>query len=95
MNKYHIIKRPLITEKSTLLKELGDYVAFEVDRRATKLQIKRAVEEIFNVKVVGVKTMIVPGKVKRLGRSVGRVPSWKKALVKLKEGNTIEFFEGV
>ncbi len=95
MNKFHIIKRPLITEKSTLLKELGDYVAFEVDRRATKLQIKRAVEQIFNVKVVGVKTMIVPGKAKRLGRSAGRVPSWKKALVKLKEGNTIEFFEGV
>ncbi len=95
MNKYHIIKRPVITEKSTDLRELGNYVVFEVDKRATKPQIKKAVEELFNVRVISVKTMIVPGKVKRLGRSVGRVPSWKKAIVKLKEGDKIEFFEGV
>ncbi len=95
MNKYHVIKRPLITEKSTLLKEQGEYVSFEVDRRASKLQIKRAVEEIFKVKVMNVRTMIVPGKSKRLGRSSGRVPSWKKALVKLRDGDKIEFFEGV
>ncbi|RMG61115.1 MAG: 50S ribosomal protein L23 [Deltaproteobacteria bacterium] len=95
MNKYHVIKRPVITEKSTVLKETGNYVVFEVDKRATKTQIKKAVEELFNVKVLSVKTMIVPGKVKRLGRSVGRVPSWKKAIVKLREGDRIEFFEGV
>lgn len=95
MNKYHIIKRPVVTEKSTQLKEMGNYVAFEVDKRANKGQIKRAVEELFGVKVESVKTVIVPGKEKRLGRSVGRVPSWKKALVKLKEGEKIEFFEGV
>jgi len=95
MNKYHVIKRPLITEKSTFLKEQGDFVSFEVNKRASKLQIKRAVEEIFKVKVVSVRTMIIPGKSKRLGRSIGRVPSWKKALVKLREGDKIEFFEGV
>lgn len=95
MKKYHIIKRPVITEKSSYIKDVGNYVAFEVDKRANKVQIKRAIEDLFKVKVVDVKTIVMPGKEKRLGRSVGRVPSWKKALVKLKEGEKIEFFEGV
>lgn len=95
MNKYHIIKRPIITEKSAYMKDMGNYVAFEVDKRANKLQIKKAVEELFKVNVVEIKTIVVPGKEKKLGRSIGRVPSWKKALVKLKEGEKIEFFEGV
>lgn len=95
MNKYHIIKRPVITEKSAYMRDVGNYVAFEVDKKANKLQIKKAVEELFKVTVVEVKTSVVPGKEKKLGRSVGRVPSWKKALVKLKEGEKIEFFEGV
>lgn len=95
MKNFHIIKRPVITEKSSFMKEVGNYVAFEVDKRANKTQIKKAVEELFRVTVEDVKTIVVPGKEKRLGRSVGRVPSWKKALVKLKEGEKIEFFEGV
>ncbi len=95
MKRYHIIKRPVITEKSSYMKDVGNYVVFEVDKKANKAQIKKAVEELFKVKVEGVKTIVVPGKEKRLGRSAGRVPSWKKAIVKLKQGEKIEFFEGV
>ena len=95
MKKYHIIKRPVITEKSAYMKDVGNYVVFEVDKKANKTQIKKAVEELFKVKVEGVKTIVVPGKEKKLGRSTGRVPSWKKAIVKLRQGEKIEFFEGV
>lgn len=95
MKSHYIIKRPLITEKTTFMKEMGNYVAFEVDRRANKFQIRAAVEELFSVNVEEVKTMIMPGKVKRLGRSTGRSPKWKKAIIKIKEGQKIEFFEGV
>lgn len=95
MNHTDVIKRPLITEKATFMKELGNAVAFEVDRRANKNVIQEAVEKLFSVKVVEVRTMVVPGKIKRRGRVEGRRPSWKKAVVTLKEGDTIEFFEGV
>lgn len=88
------IRRPLITEKSSLLKEGGWYV-FSVDRKANKKEIKEAVEKLFKVKVDKVRTLILPGKkVKRFGRPVGQRSPLKKAYVKLKEG-TIEFFEGV
>lgn len=90
-----ILKRPLITEKATLLKDAGNAVSFAVDSRANKKQIQEAVEKLFKVKVVDVKTMNVPGKTKRRGRTVGRRPGWKKAVVTLKQGDTIEFFEGV
>lgn len=90
-----ILKRPLITEKATLLKDAANAVSFAVDARANKKQIQEAVEKLFKVKVVDVKTMNVPGKVKRRGRTVGRRPGWKKAVVTLKQGDTIEFFEGV
>lgn len=92
---YRIIKRPLITEKSTLHKEMNNQLAFEVDRRANRIEIKKAVEKIFKVQVIDVRTMNYRGKRKRLGRSVGRKPHWKKAVVTLKPGQKIDFFEGV
>ena len=95
LNVTDVLRRPLITEKSTMNKEIGNCVAFEVDRRANKCEIADAVEKLFKVKVVDVRTMVVPGKTKRRGRSIGRIPSWKKAVVVLKQGDTIEFFEGV
>ena len=88
-----IIVRPLLTEKSTAMKEETNTVAFKVDRRANKIEIKRAIQKLFNVHVKDVRTMIVHGKVKRMGRFEGRRPDWKKAVVTLKEGEVIEFFE--
>jgi large subunit ribosomal protein L23 len=95
MNPSDVLKRPLITEKATLLKSMTNAVSFEVDRRAKKKQIQEAVEKLFKVKVVDVRTMNVSGKVKRRGRTVGLRPGWKKAVVTLKPGEKIEFFEGV
>lgn len=96
MRIQEVIRRPLITEKSTLLKDEKGIVAFEVDRRATKIDIKRAVEVQFKVKVAEVRTARVHGKVRRQGRFVGRRPDWKKAYVRLAAGEKpIEFFEGV
>lgn len=92
---YKIIRRPLITEKSTIQKEMDNQLAFEVDRRANKIEIKKAVERIFKVQVEDVRTMNYQGKRKRLGRSIGRRRHWKKAIVTLKPGQKIEFFEGV
>ena len=95
MLDYDIIRRPLITEKTNLQKEAFNQVSFEVDRRANRVEIKRAVESIFKVRVAGVKTMQVKGKVKRRGRFVGKRKDWKKAVVKLVPGDRIDFFEGV
>lgn len=92
---YKIIKRPLITEKSTIQKEMDNQLAFEVDRRANKIEIKKAVERIFKVQVETVRTLNYQGKKKRLGRTLGRRRHWKKAVVTLKPGQKIEFFEGV
>lgn len=92
---YDVLKRPLITEKSTLIKELANTVLFEVERTATKAEIKQAVEKVFSVTVTGVRTAIVRGKSARVGRSTGRKKNWKKAFVTLKEGDQIGFFEGV
>ncbi len=89
-----IILRPVVTEKGTALKEQNKYL-FEVDRRANKVEVKQAVEALFNVKVAAIHTVAMRGKVKRLGRFVGRSSDWKKAIVTLKEGHSIEFFEGV
>lgn len=86
---YSVIKRPIITEKTTRLKQYGIYV-FEVDINATKPMIKQAVEKLFNVDVVDVKTMIMKGKLRRYGRYEGYQPDWKKAMVKLKKGQTIK-----
>ncbi|MCD6213598.1 MAG: 50S ribosomal protein L23 [Candidatus Desulfofervidus sp.] len=92
---YQIIKRPIITEKSTLQKEFTNKLAFEVDPKANKIEIKQSVEKLFNVKVLNVRTLKVKGKKKRMGRWEGRSKSWKKAIVTLRPGDHIEFFEGV
>jgi large subunit ribosomal protein L23 len=92
---YHeIVRRPLITEKTTLQKELHNQVTFEVDRRANRIEIKRAVENIFNVKVDKVRTLQINGKIKTRGRIVGKRRDWKKAVVTLRAGERISFFEG-
>ncbi|MDX1387144.1 MAG: 50S ribosomal protein L23 [bacterium] len=95
MEREGIIRRPLITEKGTWLRETTGKYVFEVDKRASKHEIKDAVEKLFKVKVEGVQTLNLRGKVKRIGRNVGKRSNWKKAYVTLKEGSTIEFFEGV
>lgn len=89
-----VVKRPLITEKNERARELARQYAFEVHREATKIQVKQAVEKLFNVHVLAVRTAIARGKSKRVGRNVGRRPNWKKAFVTLKEGETIALFEG-
>ncbi|MCZ6465471.1 MAG: 50S ribosomal protein L23 [Proteobacteria bacterium] len=95
MNLHEVIRRPLVTEKSNIGREEQNLVAFAVDPRANKHEIRRAVEELFKVKVVTVRTMRQPRKTRRMGRFTGRRPEWKKALVQLAEGQSIEFFEGV
>ena len=102
-----VIKRPLLTEKGTRLRETGgaafapdaeqlkQKLMFEVARDANKIEIRAAVAKLFNVQVVDVKTQIVRGKVKRIGRFEGMRPHWKKAIVTLAAGQTIELFEGV
>ncbi len=89
-----VVKRPLITEKAERNREAAHQYAFEVHREASKVQVKHAVERLFNVHVLAVRTAIARGKVKRVGRNVGRRPNWKKAFVTLKEGETIALFEG-
>jgi len=88
---HQIIRKPLITEKSSLLKEVGDTVAFEVALDANKIEIKQAIETAFNVKVKNVRTLVVAGKVKRVGRNFGKRSNFKKAYVTLSEGS-IDFF---
>ena len=92
--KHETVVRPLITEKtSAAYQDRGEYT-FEVHPNATKPQIRLAIEDLFGVKVTDVWTMNQRGKEKRMGRSAGRRPNWKKAIVKLREGDTIEIFEG-
>ena len=95
MNLHDVIQQPLVTEKSNIAKEEANIATFRVDPDASKHDIRRAVEELFEVKVMNVRTMRQPGKKKRVGKNVGRTPAWKKAIVELAEGQTIEFFEGV
>ncbi|MEI8172013.1 MAG: 50S ribosomal protein L23 [Deltaproteobacteria bacterium] len=95
MDMYRIIKRSLITEKSTLAKDENNKYVFEVDRGANKIQIGMAVEKVFKVKVVDVHVMNVRGKKKRVGKILGEKRSWKKAVVTLAPGSRIEIFEGV
>jgi large subunit ribosomal protein L23 len=92
---YDIILGPVNTEKSNLQNELLNQVTFEVDPSANRIEIKKAIEEIFKVKVEGVRTAIVKGKKKRRGLIVGQRKNWKKAIVQLRHGDKIEFFEGV
>jgi large subunit ribosomal protein L23 len=95
MNYYNLIIRPLVTEKTTIQKELHNQFSFEVDPKANRVEIKKAIERIFNVRVAGVKTLQVKGKVKRRGRIIGKRKDWKKAVVTLMPGERIDFFEGV
>ena len=94
LHPYQVVVRPLITEKATILAGDGKY-AFEVDRRANKRQIQEAVETAFSVRVTRVNTMNVRGKSRRTGRRYTRTRDWKKAIVTLAEGDTIQIFEGV
>ena len=93
---YDVIVDPLITEKTTILKEKGGVLAFRVARRANKVEIKKAIESLFKVKVAQVRTQNVHGKSKTVGRFRGRRPDWKKAYVTLKPGEkSIEYFEAI
>lgn len=92
---YNVIKEPHIAEKGNLQKELYNQIVLKVDKRANKVEIRKAVEILFKAKVLEVKTLNVKGKKRRVGRSVGKKPDWKKAVVKLAPGENIEFFEGV
>lgn len=93
MNLYEILRRPLITEKYSALQAQGKY-AFEVDRKANKPLVKQAVEKAFNVEVTGVNMMNMPGKKRRVGRRELQPHPWKKAVVTLKPGDSIELFKG-
>jgi large subunit ribosomal protein L23 len=95
MNIHEVIREPHITEKSSLQKESGNQMAFKVDRRANKIEIRRAVEALLKTRVVSVKTANMRGKTRRVGRNVGKRADWKKAVVTLAPGESIEFFEGV
>lgn len=95
MNIYEVLRRPVMTEKSDVLRDQSKYV-FEVDRRATKIMVKQAVEAAFNVKVVDVNILNVPATMGRYGRrKVISQSAWKKAIVTLAPGDKITFFEGV
>jgi large subunit ribosomal protein L23 len=96
MNANQIIRRPLVTEKSTILRETTNIIAFEVDPKANKIQVKDAVEKLFNVKVEEVRLFNVRGKMKRMGRFEGKRRDWRKAYVRLKAGEKApDFIEGV
>ena len=98
MNANQIIRRPLVTEKSTLMRETNDLniIAFEVDSKANKIQVKSAVEELFKVRVLDVRLFNVRGKIKRMGRYEGKRRDWRKAYVRLKAGEKApDFIEGV
>jgi large subunit ribosomal protein L23 len=94
MNEYDIIIRPIVTEKSTFIKEASNQYAFEVARDANKIQIAKAVEQLFKVKVLAVRVLNMEGKKRRIGKSSGKRPDWRKAIVKLSPKDKISFFEG-
>ncbi len=94
MNATDVVKGPVITEKGTLVNELGNQVVFRVHRSANKVEIRQAIEALFKVKVEKVRTSRQMGKIRRVGKHAGRRPDWKKAYVTLAEGNRIDFFEG-
>lgn len=95
MREYDIIRGPVVTEKTTLQKELHNQVTLKVDKRANRVEIKDAVEKAFNTRVKQVRTVQVKGKVKQRGRIIGKRADWKKAIVTLMPGQRIDFFEGV
>jgi large subunit ribosomal protein L23 len=95
INYYDMIVRPVVTEKTTEQKEKDNQVTFEVNPKANRIEIKRAIENIFSVKVEAVRTMNIQGKVKRRGRVIGKRKNWKKAIVTLMPDQRIDFFDGV
>jgi large subunit ribosomal protein L23 len=95
LEEYKIIRKPIVTEKSTDLKDYNNQIVFEVHPEANKSEIAKAVEKLFKVTVLSVQTQNRKGKSKRLGRFSGRRKQWKKAIVRIKEGNRVDFFEGV
>ncbi|MGA9522391.1 MAG: 50S ribosomal protein L23 [Myxococcaceae bacterium] len=94
MNLHDVIKGPIITEKLDKAREQHRQYSFLVNRQSTKHEVRHAVEAAFKVSVTGIRTMIIRGKTKRVGKSMGKRPNYKKAIVTLKEGDTIELFEG-
>jgi large subunit ribosomal protein L23 len=93
MKPERVIRRPIVlTEKASLLRDGANQVVFEVSRAANKIEIKDAVQALFNVKVESVNTLVVRGKDRRMGRTYGKMQNWKKAIVTLKKGDTIDFF---
>lgn len=92
---YNVLVRPLVTEKTNGLREDANQFAFEVSRDSNKVEIRQAVESLFGVRVVDVRTAVVRGKIKRIKRRVGKQPNWKKAFVTLHPEDQIELFEGV
>ena len=91
---YQVIRRPVVTEKSTAMKAERNQILFEVAKDSNKVEIKKAIETVFKVKVIQVRTMRVEGKQRKVGKTTGKRPDWKKAIVTLGEGDTIDFFEG-
>jgi large subunit ribosomal protein L23 len=94
MSPNEVVQGPIITEKGTLVNELGNQVVFRVHPRANKVEIRQAVESLFKVRVEKVRTTRQLGKIRRVGKHMGRRPDWKKAYVTLAEGSRIDFFEG-
>jgi large subunit ribosomal protein L23 len=94
MSPAEVIRGPIITEKGTLVSETGNQVVFRVHPRANKIEIRQAIESLFKVRVEAVRTSRQLGKLRRVGRHLGRRPDWKKAYVTLAEGSRIDFFEG-
>lgn len=95
MDIYQVIKEPHITEKANLQKGQHNQVCFKVDKRASKIEIRQALEIIFKKKVIDIKTMNMRGKTRRMGRNIGKRADWKKAIATLAPGENIEFFEGM
>ncbi|GAC1560407.1 MAG: 50S ribosomal protein L23 [Myxococcales bacterium] len=94
MNRFDVIKRPLDTEKLDAMRDRENKFAFEIDLKANKTEVRQAIEALFKVKVIDVKTSIIRGKMRRIGKSSGMRSNWKKAIVTLKEGDAISLFEG-
>jgi large subunit ribosomal protein L23 len=95
MDMYQVVIKPLVTEKGTMMLSEGNWVTFRVHQDANKIEVREAVQKIFSVSVLQVNTQIVRGKRRRFGKTMGQSKPWKKAMVRLKEGDKIEIFEGV
>ena len=95
MDMYQVVIKPLVTEKGTMMLSEGNWVTFKVHPDANKIEVREAIQKIFSVSVLKVNTQVVRGKRRRFGKTMGQSKTWKKAMVRLKEGDKIEIFEGV